>query len=84
MVRSCTTRASRRGCGETDTPQEVIRGAGVGEASQTADGQFLYFVRVYVDGASQVYDADVYCLQKATYPPRHCHSVPSSFFTYTR
>lgn len=46
------------------TPELVIQGAGVGEPALTADGQYLYFVRVYIDDASQVYDADVCYIRK--------------------
>lgn len=46
------------------TPELVVQGIGVGEPSLTADGQFLYFVYTYLDGASQVYDADVYYVKR--------------------
>jgi OmpA-OmpF porin, OOP family len=50
--------------GVWSTPELVIQGIGVGEPSLTADGQYLYFVYVYVDSNSQVYDADIYYLKK--------------------
>ncbi len=55
---------STQTAGVWSTPELVIQGAGVGEPSLTADGQYLYFVYVYIDSNSQVYDADIYYLKK--------------------
>ncbi|MEW6515897.1 MAG: hypothetical protein AB1439_03180 [candidate division FCPU426 bacterium] len=45
-------------------PQVVIQGVGVGEPSLTADGQYLYFVHVYIDDQDSVFEADVCCLRR--------------------